>query len=79
MQEQRHVKHTYDKDFECLEVNEADLNLLSDNDIASMNGSQEADAAVSIDESNKKMRRRNMSPAAADALSKPSVKAAEEK
>ena len=45
MQDQKHVKNTYDKDFEYLEVNEQDLNLLSDNDVASMNG-VEADHAV---------------------------------
>ena len=33
--DQRHIKHTYDEDFECLEVNEKDLLIYSDNDVAS--------------------------------------------
>jgi hypothetical protein len=43
--EQRHIKHTYDEDFECLEVNEQDLLIYSDNDVASAkSNSNEPDA-----------------------------------
>merc|ERR1712192_95489 len=44
--EQRHVKHTYDEDFECLEVNEQDLLIYSDNEVASAkSNSNEPDVA----------------------------------
>jgi len=38
--EQRHIKHTYDEDFECLEINEQDLLIYSDNDVASAKSNQ---------------------------------------
>ena len=49
--EQRHVKNTYAQDFEELEVNEQDLNLLSDNDVSSLN---EADVAHAVEEKAKR-------------------------
>jgi hypothetical protein len=49
------VKHTYDQDFEYLEVNEADLQILSDPEIASAN-SQGPDATVTVEAENKKKR-----------------------
>ena len=44
----REVPHTYDRDFEYLEVNEQDLNMLSDNDVNSANESLEADATCTV-------------------------------
>lgn len=52
--EARNVVHTYDRDFEYLEVNEQDLNLLSDNDVNSANDSLEADATCTVEEEKKK-------------------------
>lgn len=49
------MKHTYDQDFEYLEVNEQDLHILSDPEVASAN-SQGPDAAVTIEAENKKKR-----------------------
>lgn len=49
------MKHTYDQDFEYLEVNEADLQILSDPEIASAN-SQGPDATVTVEAENKKKR-----------------------
>ena len=54
LQEQRGIKHTYDRDFECLEVNEQDLNLLSDNDVNSANDSLDADATCTVEEEKNK-------------------------
>ena len=47
------MKHTYDQDFEYLEVNEADLQILSDPEVASAN-SQGPDATVTVEAENKK-------------------------
>lgn len=52
--EQRGVANTYDRDFEHLEVNEQDLNLLSDNDVNSANDSLEADATCTVEEEKNK-------------------------
>ena len=52
--EQRGVVNTYDRDFEHLEVNEQDLNLLSDNDVNSANDSLEADATCTVEEEKNK-------------------------
>ncbi len=54
IQEARNVIQTYDRDFEYLEVNEQDLNLLSDNDVNSANDSLEADATCTVEEDKKK-------------------------
>ena len=56
MSDARGIKHTYDRDFEYLEVNEQDLNMLSDNDVNSANGSLDAEAACTVveEEKNKK-------------------------
>lgn len=54
MQDARGVAHTYDRDFEYLEVNEQDLNLLSDNDVNSANDSLEADATCTVEEEKNK-------------------------
>ena len=61
MLEQRNVKHNYDQDFEYLEVNEQDLNLLSDNEVNSANGSQEADATCTIEAEGKKTNPKSIS------------------
>lgn len=53
MQEQRGVKHTYDQDFEYLEVNEHDLMIMSDAEVASAN-SQGPDASGTVETENKK-------------------------
>lgn len=50
----RGIKHTYDRDFEYLEVNEQDLNLLSDNDVNSANDSLDADATCTVEEEKNK-------------------------
>lgn len=52
--ESRGVQNTYDRDFEYLEVNEQDLNLLSDNDVNSANDSHEADATCTVEEEKNK-------------------------
>lgn len=52
MHEQRGVKNTYSQDFEYLEVNEQDLNLLSDPEVASVN-SHGADTTAMIETDNK--------------------------
>ncbi len=52
--EARNVVQTYDRDFEYLEVNEQDLNLLSDNDVNSANDSLEAEAPCTVEEEKKK-------------------------
>jgi len=52
--EQRGIANTYDRDFEHLEVNEQDLNLLSDNDVNSANDSLEADATCTVEEEKNK-------------------------
>ena len=52
--DQRGIQHTYDRDFEYLEVNEQDLNLLSDNDVNSANDSFEADATCTVEEEKNK-------------------------
>jgi hypothetical protein len=49
------VKQTYDQDFEYLEVNEQDLQLLSDPEVVSAN-SQGPDATVTVENENKKKR-----------------------
>lgn len=56
IQEARDLKHlhTYERDFEYLEVNEQDLNLLSDNDVNSANDSLEADATCTVEEEKNK-------------------------
>ena len=59
--DQRNVKHTYEQDFEYLEVNEQDLNLLSDNDVNSANDSQEADATCTIEAEKKKTNPKSVS------------------
>ena len=53
MNEQRGIKHTYDQDFEYLEVNEQDLQILSDPEVAS-NNSNGPDATVTVEAENKK-------------------------
>ena len=62
MLDARDIKHTYDRDFEYLEVNEQDLNLLSDNDVNSANDSLDAEAACTIEEKNKKNSKSVASP-----------------
>jgi len=52
--EQRGIPNTYERDFEHLEVNEQDLNLLSDNDVNSANDSLEADATCTVEEEKNK-------------------------
>jgi len=52
--EARNVANTYDRDFEHLEVNEQDLNLLSDNDVNSANDSLEAENTCTVEEEKKK-------------------------
>lgn len=52
--EQRGIANTYERDFEHLEVNEQDLNLLSDNDVNSANDSLEADATCTVEEEKNK-------------------------
>lgn len=54
LHEQRGIKHTYDRDFEYLEVNEQDLNLLSENDVNSANDSLDADATCTVEEEKNK-------------------------
>ena len=54
MIEHRGIANTYDRDFEHLEVNEQDLNLLSDNDVNSANDSLEADATCTVEEEKNK-------------------------
>lgn len=62
--ETRGLQNTYDRDFEYLEVNEQDLNLLSDNDVNSANESLEADATCTVEEEkNKKVSKSVASPA----------------
>lgn len=60
MLEQRGLKNTYDVDFEYLEVNETDLNLLSDNEMNSA-GSQDADATCTIEAEGKKTNPKSIS------------------
>ena len=50
----RGIQHTYDRDFEYLEVNEQDLNMLSDNDVNSANDSLEADVTCIVEEEKNK-------------------------
>jgi hypothetical protein len=50
----RDIKHTYSRDFEYLEVNEHDLNLLSDNEVNSANESLEADVTCTVEEEKNK-------------------------
>jgi hypothetical protein len=50
----RDIKHTYEQDFEYLEVNEQDLNLMSENDVNSANDSLEADATCTVEEEKNK-------------------------
>ena len=54
LNEARGIKHTYDRDFEYLEVIEQDLNLLSDNDVNSANDSLDAEAPCTIEEEKNK-------------------------
>ena len=54
MLDARGIQHTYDRDFEYLEVVEQDLNLLSDNDLNSANDSLEADATCTVEEEKNK-------------------------
>ena len=69
----REVPHTYDRDFEYLEVNEQDLNMLSDNDVNSANESLEADATCTVEEDkNKKNSKMLSSPEHAAAKAPPS-------
>ena len=56
------MAHTYDRDFEYLEVVEQDLNLLSDNELNSANDSLEADPAALEEEKNKKNTKSVASP-----------------
>ena len=58
--EQRGIANTYDRDFEHLEVNEQDLNLLSDNDVNSANDSLEADATCTVEEEKNKKNSKSM-------------------
>jgi len=52
--ETRGMYNTYDRDFEYLEVNEQDLNLLSDNEVNSANDSLEADVTCTVEEEKNK-------------------------
>jgi len=71
--DQRHVKHTYDQDFEYLEVNAEDLNLFSDNDVNSANDSQEADNSAAVEgEKNKNKSKVVASPTGSPAKGPPS-------
>ena len=54
MSDARGIQHTYDRDFEYLEVNEQDLNMLSDNDVNSANDSLEADVTCIVEEEKNK-------------------------
>jgi len=64
----RGIKHTYDRDFEYLEVNEQDLNMLSDNDVNSANDSLDAEAACTVEEErNKKNSKSVASPQSSNA------------
>lgn len=54
MSDARGIINTYDRDFEHLEVNEQDLNLLSDNDVNSANDSLEADVTCIVEEEKNK-------------------------
>ena len=60
MNDARGIKHTYDRDFEYLEVNEQDLNMLSDNDVNSANDSLDAEAACTVEEEKKKKYSKSM-------------------
>ena len=69
----RGIKHTYDRDFEYLEVNEQDLNMLSDNDVNSANDSLDAEAACTVEEEkNKKNSKSVASPQHSAAKAPPS-------
>ena len=69
----RDLQHTYDRDFEYLEVNEQDLNMLSDNDVNSANDSLEADATCTVEEDkNKKNSKSVASPQHTSAKAPPS-------
>ena len=71
--DQRHVKHTYDQDFEYLEVNADDLNLFSDNDVNSANDSQEADNTCTVEgEKNKNKGKVVASPTGSSSKGPPS-------
>jgi len=73
MMEARDLIHTYDRDFEYLEVNEQDLNMLSDNDVNSANDSLEADATCTVEgEKNKKNSKSVASPQQVSAKAPPS-------
>ena len=66
--ETRGMYNTYDRDFEYLEVNEQDLNLLSDNEVNSANDSLEADVTCTVEEEkNKKNSKSVASPQHASA------------
>ena len=54
MSDARGIQHTYDRDFEYLEVNEQDLNMLSDNDVNSANDSLDADVTCIVEEEKNK-------------------------
>ena len=60
MSDARGIKHTYDRDFEYLEVNEQDLNMLSDNDVNSANDSLDAEAACTVEEEKNKKNSKSM-------------------
>ena len=60
MNDARGIKHTYDRDFEYLEVNEQDLNMLSDNDVNSANDSLDAEAACTVEEEKNKKNSKSM-------------------
>ena len=73
MLDARGIQHTYDRDFEYLEVVEQDLNLLSDNDLNSANDSLEADATCTVEEEkNKKNSKSVASPQHVAAKAPPS-------